>query len=160
MKGFDEKFRTVPEYILGITREIWEDRGVGTALRRYYADNVLVRAANGMIEGNAGVAAATLQTLHEFPDRQLIGEDVIFNGGRRQRFFVFAQIAELNAAYRKWPAYGEATGKPVRVENHRGSAGLEITRLLRSGWFAIRALSPTVWDRRRKSWLNSKWSRT
>ena len=38
MKGFDPRFRSVPEYILGITREIWEERGVGPALRRYYAD--------------------------------------------------------------------------------------------------------------------------
>lgn len=27
MKGFDPKFRDFPDYIIGITKEIWEDRG-------------------------------------------------------------------------------------------------------------------------------------
>ena len=26
MKGFAEKWKDLPEYILGITKEIWEDR--------------------------------------------------------------------------------------------------------------------------------------
>ena len=26
MKGFDPKFKDFPDYILGITKEIWEDR--------------------------------------------------------------------------------------------------------------------------------------
>ena len=30
MKGFAEKWRDLPEYILGITKEIWEDRGINT----------------------------------------------------------------------------------------------------------------------------------
>jgi hypothetical protein len=28
MKGFDPKFRDFPDYIIGITKEIWEDRGI------------------------------------------------------------------------------------------------------------------------------------
>ena len=30
MKGFDPKFKDFPDYILGITKEIWEDRGIST----------------------------------------------------------------------------------------------------------------------------------
>ena len=30
MKGFDQKFKDFPDYILGITKEIWEDRGIST----------------------------------------------------------------------------------------------------------------------------------
>jgi ABC-type sugar transport system substrate-binding protein len=36
MKGFDPKFADFPDYIIGITKEIWEDRGIAT-LHRYYA---------------------------------------------------------------------------------------------------------------------------
>lgn len=71
-------FATIPEYIYGITREIWEERGVGGKLRAYYADDCLVRAPTGLTDSMAGVAADTLQTLHQFPNRQLIGEDVIW----------------------------------------------------------------------------------
>lgn len=113
MKGFDDKFRTVPEYILGITREIWEERGVGAALQRYYADNVLVRAANGMLAGNKGVAAATLQTLHEFPDRRLIGEDVIWNGNEDDGFLSSHRLLSVKR-HTGNGAYGRATGRLVR----------------------------------------------
>jgi len=70
-------FDTVQDYIYGITREIWEERGVGTKLRAYYADDCLVRAPTGLTDSMAGVAGDTLQTLHQFPDRWLVGEDVI-----------------------------------------------------------------------------------
>ena len=30
MQGFDAKFKDFPDYILGITHEIWEQRGVET----------------------------------------------------------------------------------------------------------------------------------
>lgn len=71
-------YATVPDYILGCTREIWEERGVGAGLARHYAPNCLVRAPSGLTTSMAGVAADTLATLHQFPDRQLIGEDVVW----------------------------------------------------------------------------------
>ncbi|MFM9976691.1 MAG: ester cyclase [Sphingomonadaceae bacterium] len=69
----------IPAFILGCTREIWEDRGVGTKLARYYAPDCLVRAPTGLTTSMAGVAADTLATLHQFPDRELVGEDVIWD---------------------------------------------------------------------------------
>ena len=30
MQGFDSKFKDFPDYIIGITREIWENRGIAT----------------------------------------------------------------------------------------------------------------------------------
>jgi predicted ester cyclase len=71
-------FADVPDYIYGITRAIWEDRGVGDGLDRYYAADINVRAPTGLTHGNAGVVAQTLATLHQFPDRRLVGEDVIW----------------------------------------------------------------------------------
>ncbi|WP_414439763.1 ester cyclase [Burkholderia sp. 22PA0106] len=71
-------YRDVPDFIYGITREIWEDRGIGAKLQQHYAPDILLRAATGFTGSNAGVTAQTLQTLHQFPDRQLIGEDVIW----------------------------------------------------------------------------------
>ena len=71
-------YASVPDYIYGCTREIWEDRGVGEKLIRYYAPDCLVRAPGGLTTSMAGVAADTLATLHQFPDRQLVGEDVVW----------------------------------------------------------------------------------
>jgi predicted ester cyclase len=79
MKPDTGPYASVPDYIYGITREIWEDRGIGEKLARYYADDCLVRAPTGLTTGMAGVAGDTLQTLHQFPDRQLVGEDVVWS---------------------------------------------------------------------------------
>ena len=86
MQGFEDRFRDLPDYIYKITREIWEERGIGGSLEKYYAQDIIVRATTGITTSNAGVAAATLATLHEFPDRQLIYEDVIWSGNEDDGF--------------------------------------------------------------------------
>ena len=77
MKGFDPKWRDVPHFINGITREIWEDRQIGS-LRRRYAPGLIVRSPASVVVDNSNVIAATMATLAEFPDRELPGEDVIW----------------------------------------------------------------------------------
>ena len=108
MQGFDPKFSDLPDYILGITKEIWEDRGVD-ALHRYYAPKVIVRSPDGVVVGNEGVIGATLATLAEFPDRQLLGEDVIWSGDEDQGFLsshrIFSTATHLGDG-----AYGPASG--------------------------------------------------
>ena len=42
MKGFSNRWTDFPDYILGITKEIWEDRGIAT-LHHYYAPDLVVR---------------------------------------------------------------------------------------------------------------------
>ena len=79
MKGFDPKFTDFPDYIIGITKEIWEDRQIST-LHHYYSDDIIVRSPASIVIGNQGVIAATMATLAEFPDRTLFGEDVIWSG--------------------------------------------------------------------------------
>jgi hypothetical protein len=79
MKGFDPKFRDFPDYIIGITKEIWEDRGIHT-LHDYYSKDIVVRSPGSVVIGNQDVIGATMATLHEFPDRVLLGEDVIWSG--------------------------------------------------------------------------------
>ncbi len=80
MKGFDERWEDFPDYILGITKEIWEDRGLGARMRDYYARDVIVRMPGGISTGEPASRAATMSSLVEFPDRELLGEDVIWSG--------------------------------------------------------------------------------
>jgi len=79
MKGFSDQFKDFPDYILGITKEIWEDRGLAS-LNHYYSKDIPVRSPGSIVFGNEGVIAATMSTLAEFPDRRLLGEDVIWSG--------------------------------------------------------------------------------
>ena len=62
MKGFDPKFRDFPDFIIGVTKEIWEDRGIDT-LHKYYAPDIVVRSPAAVVVGNKDVIAATMATL-------------------------------------------------------------------------------------------------
>lgn len=111
MKGFDPKFRDFPDYILGVTREIWEDRGIAT-LQRYYAKDIVVRSPANVVVGNQGVIAATMATLAEFPDRALYGEDVIWSGSPETGMLSSHRLLST-ATHTGDGAYGHATGKTL-----------------------------------------------
>lgn len=112
MKGFDPRFRDVTDYILGITKEIWEDRGIAM-LRDYYAPTMAVRSPTAVVVGNEGVIAATMATLAEFPDRTLLGEDVIWSGDDEAGFLSSHRVLST-ATHAGEGAYGPATGKRLR----------------------------------------------
>ena len=103
----------VPSFIYGITREIWEDRGVGGKLEHLYAPDILLRAPTGLTTGNAGVTSQTLQTLHSFPDRQLVGEDVIWAGYEDGSFLSSHRLVSV-MRHTGDSACGPATGRMVR----------------------------------------------
>ena len=77
MRGFSTEWADVPDFILGITKRIWEDREIAS-LGGIYAPGLVVRSAGSLLVDSTAVVAATLATLAEFPDRELLGEDVIW----------------------------------------------------------------------------------
>jgi predicted ester cyclase len=109
VKGFDPKFRDFPDYIIGITKEIWEDRQIAT-LHDYYAPDIVVRSPASVVVGNQGVIAATLATLAEFPDRTLLGEDVIWSGTPEEGMLSSHRLLST-ATHTGDGAYGKATGR-------------------------------------------------
>ncbi len=111
MKGFDPKFKDFPDYIIGITKEIWEDRGIAT-LNQYYAPDIVVRSPGSVVVGNQGVIAATMATLAEFPDRTLLGEDVIWSGSPEEGMLSSHRLLST-ATHLGDGVYGKATGKKL-----------------------------------------------
>lgn len=106
-------YPSVPDFIYGITREIWEDRGIGGKLDLYYAPDILLRAATGFTGSNTGVTAQTLQTLHQFPNRQLVGEDVIWTGYDDGCFLSSHRLTSV-MTHTGDGILGKASGKVVR----------------------------------------------
>ena len=79
MKGFDPKFRDFPDYIIGITREIWEDRRHPHACTINYSKGYRRPLARSVVTGNEerdrrhdGHAGTS------FPTGVLLGKDVIW----------------------------------------------------------------------------------
>lgn len=112
MKGFDPKFADFPDYILRVTKEIWEDRGIGERLRDYYAPDVIVRMPGGISRGEAATTAATLSTLYELPDRVLLGEDVIWSGTPEEGMLSSHRLRS-RATHTKDGMFGPATGRTL-----------------------------------------------
>jgi len=111
MHGFDPKWRDPEDYILGITKAIWEDRKIGS-LTRYYGENLIVRSPASIVQGNAGIIAATMATLAEFPDRELFGEDVIWaDASEAPGAFLSSHRLICTATHTHPGAYGAPTGR-------------------------------------------------
>lgn len=111
MIGFDAKFVDFPDYIIGITKEIWEDRGIAT-LHQYYAPEIVVRSPASVVVGNEGVIAATMATLAEFPDRTLYGEDVIWSGSPEAGMLSSHRL-HSTATHANPGVYGAPTGRKL-----------------------------------------------
>ncbi len=112
MKGFDPKYADFPDFIIGITREIWEDRSIAT-LRDHYASDIVVRSPGSVVVGNQDVIAATMATLAEFPDRKLLGEDVIWTGTPEEGMLSSHRILST-ATHCGDGVYGPASGTRLR----------------------------------------------
>lgn len=117
MKGFDAKWRDVPHFINGITYQIWEARQIG-ALRQLYAPGLIVRSPASVVVGNSGVIAATMATLAEFPDRELLGEDVIWCDDPKgatptSDAYLSSHRLLCTATHSHAGVYGEPTGRRV-----------------------------------------------
>ena len=109
MKGFSNRWSDFPDYIIGITKEIWEDRGVAT-LDHYYAKDIPVRSPMGIQRGNEAVKAATMATINEFPDRELLGEDVIYSDDPEHGLLSSHRLL-TKATHLQDGQFGKATGK-------------------------------------------------
>ena len=113
MQGFEPRFADFPDYILKITRDIWEGRAIGPGLDAWYHPDVIVRMPGGLSQGRAGVVASTMATLHQFPDRVLLGEDVIWSGDPGAGMLSSHRIVST-ATHLGGGAFGPPTGKALR----------------------------------------------
>ena len=111
MKGFNKKYKNFPDYILKITKQIWEGKDVDS-IGEFYSKNIPVRSPFGITYGNKPVIEATYNTLREFPNRQLMGEDVIWNGnddnGYHSSHRILSKGTHLGDGF-----YGKPTGKDI-----------------------------------------------
>lgn len=113
-EGFSQRWTDFPDYILGITAEIWEGRGIAT-LHDYYAKDVVMRFPDALVRGNASVMTGTMATLVEFPDRELLGEDVIWSGDAETGYLSSHRIV-TSGTHTGHGKFGAPTGKRFSIK--------------------------------------------
>lgn len=104
----------IVDYILGITFEIWEERGVDL-IYRYYSDGCPVYGLDGITTGAAEVVDATCATLDAFPDRNLLVESVIWSGNTRKGFT--SHRLSSRGTNDGSSRFGDATHRTIRMTN-------------------------------------------
>ena len=111
MQGFDPKFGDIIDYIIKITHEIWEERGIGR-LYDYYGTNMRIHTSNGDIYSREKVIESTIQALAAFPDRRLYGDEVIWTGDEQSGFYTSHRLTHEG---HNWghTSYGPPTGRKV-----------------------------------------------
>jgi predicted ester cyclase len=111
MEGFDDEYVDFVDYIMKITHRIWEERGIGVIYDTYHND-VTMHCGSVNLQGVNAVVSNTLQTLHAFPDRRLIGENVVWSGDDKEGFLSSHRILST-ATNLGDSSFGPATNKKV-----------------------------------------------
>ena len=111
MAGFDPRYKDFVDYIIGVTHEIWEEKGIGK-LYDYYANTVHMHTSSGTIYGREAVFAGTIQSLAAIPDRRLYGDEVIWGGNDVVGLYSSHRLRHTGTN-RGWTIYGPPTGKRV-----------------------------------------------
>lgn len=113
LTGFDPEYSDIVDYIMRCTHRIWEQKDVGLC-RSHYAEDCLIHTLAGPVRGVEAVVANTLATLAAFPDRSLIGEDVIWSEDAPGLFHTSHRIVSL-MTHLGDDAFGPATGRRAEV---------------------------------------------
>jgi len=114
LKGFDDEFIDIVDYIIRITHRIWEQKNVGLCLD-YYGEYCPVHTLGGYSDDVDTVVKNTLKTIAAFPDRSLIGENVVWRElGEKAGYYSSHRITSIMT--NTGPSeFGAATGKTGRV---------------------------------------------
>ena len=98
------------EYILEITREIWQDRGIGLIESDYYAGDVRLHSPYGTTAGVQTVVQNTVMSIAAAPDEFSRGEDVVWEA-RGADGFVSSHRVLSTGTHTGRSVYGPASGR-------------------------------------------------
>ena len=134
----------IVDFILGITFEIWEQGGVDL-IHRYYAPDVEVFSLEGLIRGAQAMVDGTRATLEAFPDRLLIGENVVWSGDGVRGFYSSRALFRARGVTCPLPAPQAGLRPSPGIPRPRCLSAIRIRRLghrgaLDPGWRSCRCL--------------------
>ena len=79
MRGFEDTYRNIIDYIVRITYKIWEDRDV-EYITDVYSENSRVFDDYGLQQGNKKIISDTHHTISAYSDIQLIADEIVWAG--------------------------------------------------------------------------------
>lgn len=111
MKGFEDTYVDIVDYIIRITHRIWEDEDVGY-IYDTYAPGCRVYDDRGPRHGVEAMVAGTIQRKSAFPDLRHYGDEVIWAGNDEQGFVTSHRALNVGHHTGHW-RWGPPTGKKI-----------------------------------------------
>ena len=113
MRGFEDQYVDIIDYIVRITHRIWEEKDIGY-IYDSYRHNSRVYDDFGLQYGNEKIVADTAHTINAFPDIRLYADEIIWAGDDEIGFHTSHRTVIMghNTGYSK---FGPPTGKKVTL---------------------------------------------
>ncbi|MEV0847558.1 ester cyclase [Streptomyces sp. NPDC049954] len=109
LRGFEEGYSDIVDWIVRITHRIWEDQDVGY-IYDTYAPGARIHDDTGLKTGVEQLIGSTLQRIHAFPDCRHYADDVIWAGDDEQGFVTSHRDVNVGHHTGRWN-WGEPTGR-------------------------------------------------
>ena len=113
MRGFEETYVDIIDYIIRVTDRIWEDQDVGYIYDTYRA-GCRVYDDGGMKHGVERVVEGTIASINAFPDSRHYADDIIWAGDEDQGFATSHRAINVGHHTGPW-AYGPASGRKIHL---------------------------------------------
>ncbi|WP_108260141.1 nuclear transport factor 2 family protein [Mangrovicoccus ximenensis] len=107
-----DRLEDVPDLIRAATEEIWDRRGRSGAVRDFYHGEVVRKSPLGLAVGDAAAQREVMATASEFPDREILTEDVICRGLGGQGILASQRMVS-RATHSGSGLFGAASGRSL-----------------------------------------------
>ena len=108
LDGFEPVYSDIVDYIIRCTHRIWEQKNIGLC-RTHYSDSCVMHTLNGPSSGLENVVQGTIATLACYPDRVVVGEDVIWSEDTPGTFLSSHRITSDGTQLGDEAAFGAAS---------------------------------------------------
>jgi predicted ester cyclase len=109
MRGFDECYTDIVDYIVRCTHRIWDERDVGL-IYTHYTHNCVAYSSLGTVYNREDVVRETIQRIVELPDRRGMATQVIWRGDDVSGFYT-SHLVTGTGRHTEYGMYGKPTGR-------------------------------------------------
>ncbi|MBV8945382.1 MAG: ester cyclase [Solirubrobacterales bacterium] len=113
MRGYEDTYVDIIDYIVRITDRIWEDQDVGY-IYDTYRPACRVYTDAGPQYGVESVVEHTMQAINAFPDVRHIADDIIWAGNEDEGFATSHRAINVGHHLGPW-RWGSATGRKIQL---------------------------------------------
>ncbi len=113
LRGFEDVYTDIVDYVVRITHRIWEDQDVGYVYDTY-SPGCFVYDDSGPNYGVERVVEGTMASIHAFPDTRSFADEIIWAGDDEQGFVTSHRYITTGHHLGAW-RWGPPTGHKVNM---------------------------------------------